>query len=238
MRCLRPQRALCSLGGTDRSDEAHDVAFGDTWLFDGEWHDLGLAPPRAPGMRWGHGLACQPPRWLDPSAGFEESSCMIFGGAALSEDDHFQDTWIFKAGGWKQTQPGTWAPGPRPAGRCSFQIASSGAGTLLSGGSIGYRICGNDTWTFNFTHSPSIWTTDKVNHDTEREWLRQHAESSPGFLGGASMARVDGALRGVINFGGVSFNPGIGPAVPGELKTWLWPESACPGVAAPSAMLV
>lgn len=38
-------------------------------------------------------------------------------------------------------------------------MASCGAGTLMAGGSIGYRICSDDTWTFNATLFPSPWTT-------------------------------------------------------------------------------
>ena len=178
---------------------------------------------------------------------------------ANSEDDHFDDTWVwqpmaYKGGGygWQQSQPGVANPGPKPAGRWSFQLASCGqfgssnrvracftrsfvsalrgqaclcggwvwvgvfvfsdavtreyaracvggggrwqstrvchrwhahwtqtkiptepkllpcvcherprcavgGGTLMSTGSIGYRVCIDDTWVFNATVFPSIW---------------------------------------------------------------------------------
>ena len=144
-------------GGTDRSDEAHDTAMGDTWIFSGgQWTNPGLAPPLAPNPRWGHSMACTPPAWLEPG-GASDTQCVLFGGADLSEDDHFDDTWMLNGpkhghrgpdveattrdfrGSWKQSQPGVARPGPKPTGRWSFQIASCGKGALMAGGSIGYR---------------------------------------------------------------------------------------------------
>lgn len=157
-------------GGTNRSDEAHDTALGDTWLFsaaDSQWSEFPLAPPLAPRPRWGHSMACTPPSWLEEGASATAAtSCTLFGGAYLSEDDHFDDTWVFhpmasQSGkpAWQQSQPAVANPTPKPAGRWSFQLASCGSGTLMAGGSIGYRICTDDTWTFNATVFPSIWTT-------------------------------------------------------------------------------
>ena len=90
-------------GGTARQDEAHDTAFGDTWLFsdgtwgpEGTWIELNLTQPDAPRPRWGHSLACTPPAWLEPEYRTDDPPprflCTLFGGANLSEDDHFDDT--------------------------------------------------------------------------------------------------------------------------------------------------
>ena len=193
--------AVLLFGGTARTDEAHDTALGDSWVFaDGEWTNLKLEPPAAPRPRWGHSLACTPPSWLEPNAG--PPSCTLFGGADLSEDDHFSETWVWarqaakpprpkpqpggskyscyqgkcypmkgnmsqaecaakctgggapppdslRAGSsfqWKQSQPATAHPGLQPVGRWSFQLASCGRGTLMTTGSIGYRICTVSSW--------------------------------------------------------------------------------------------
>jgi len=228
-------------GGTARTDELHDTALGDTWLFaDGGWTNLNLSQPEAPRARWGHSMACTPPAWLEPGAG--PPTCTLFGGAALSEDDHFDDTWVWqpmasKDGGygWQQSQPGSADATPKPAGRWSFQLASCGQGTLMATGSIGYRICTDDTWTFNATVTPSIWTTDKINHDAIGEWTRHTPPSTPpvvtpGYLGGAGLARVnDGdALKGVLLFGGVEFNPGSVHVGPQSNRTLFMAAEACP----------
>ena len=279
-------------GGTARTDEAHDTALGDSWAFaDGKWMNLNLAPPHAPYPRWGHSLACTPPSWLEPGAG--PPSCTLFGGARLSEDDHFSDTWVWTrlaapapppgpsghnwlcykgkcypekgkqskaectatctgsrpplpgpfdapstpativeattsaatgSFGWKQSQPGTSNPGAQPVGRWSFQLASCGSGTLMSSGSIGYRICTDDTWVFNASVTPSTWG---AAHDAVGIWQQQQpAGESPGFLGGAMLARVDDAVhgKGVLVFGGVSFEGKIGESN----QTWFWPAARCP----------
>lgn len=163
-------------GGTARTDEAHDTAIGDSWLFsdtESTWTQLDLAPPQAPPARWGHSMACSPPAWLEQNVS-GETSCTLFGGAALSEDDHFDDTWVFHPMqandgklGWQKSQPAVADPPPKPAGRWSFQIASCGAGTLMAGGSIGYRICADDTWTFNATVFPSVWTSNGTSANCE-----------------------------------------------------------------------
>jgi len=104
-------------GGTARTDEAHDTALGDTWFFSGgKWTNANLQPPLAPNPRWGHSMSCSPGSWLEPG-GSATSDCALFGGAALSEDDHFDDTWMLTSAGWKQSQPGVARPGPKPAGR-------------------------------------------------------------------------------------------------------------------------
>jgi hypothetical protein len=172
-------------GGTARTDEAHDTALGDTWIFvEGQWEvDPKMVPPLAPNPRWGHSMVCQPPTWLEPAGGTTHAKCVLFGGAALSEDDHFDDTWMLNDVGWQQSQPGVARPGPKPAGRWSFQMASCGNGVLMAGGSIGYRVCTDDTWTFNATVFPSKWTTAAVNHDAYGEWKRQDPATHPGYLG-------------------------------------------------------
>jgi hypothetical protein len=62
-------------------------------------------------------------------------------------------------------------------------MASCGNGVLMAGGSIGYRVCTDDTWTFNATVFPSKWTTAAVNHDAYGEWKRQDPATHPGYLG-------------------------------------------------------
>ena len=287
-------------GGTARTDEAHDTALGDTWSFaDGAWTNLNLAQPAAPRPRWGHSLACTPPSWLEPNAG-HPPSCTLFGGARLSEDDHFSDTWIWThqapapappgpggnyvcyndacypkatgtltqaecakaaaagcpkpvaafpfpldldepqratssrssgvtagAGfGWKQSQPGTSAVAgqPRPVGRWSFQLASCGRGTLMATGSIGYRVCSDDTWVFNATVTESVWGAD---HNAVGIWTQQLPEVHPSFMAGAMMARVNDASlgKGVIAFGGVIFE---GKQTGQSNTTWFWPATHCP----------
>ena len=47
-----------------------------------------------------------------------------------------------------------------------------------------------------------------VDHDAIGEWKRWDPPTHPGYLGGASMARVnDGKLKGVLHFGGLLFPP-------------------------------
>lgn len=220
-------------GGTNRSSELHDTAFGDTWLFsnvDQQWHNLNLVPPYAPRARWGHGMACSPGK---------ATNCVVFGGADLSEDDHFQDTWVLiddRASGrsgmrWQQSQPNAVRPGPRPAGRWSFQMAACGTGALMSTGSIGYRVCTDDTWTFNATVSPNVWTTSKVNHDAIGVW-KQHVVAGaehPGTYGGAMLAPVMnvGGQAGVLLFGGVEFHNDSQKLI-AHNETWFFPGASCP----------
>lgn len=243
-------------------------------------------------------MACSPPSWLEPSSAGPATNvtCTLFGGAANSEDDHFDDTWVWQTrdgvyGGkphWQQSQPAIANPGPKPAGRWSFQLASCGTGTLMAGGSIGYRICADDTWTFNATIFPSPWTTKGatpacetalisgcgaaqkagvaacdaclgtkwktvlapagcvgpdatgfckgagfggVNHDAVGEWQRADTAGgpSPGFLGGAMMARVaHGGSSGVLHFGGIAFDPGTTHIGPESNATHFWPVTSCP----------
>lgn len=121
-------------GGTNRSSEAADVAFGDSWLFaDGAWHNLELTQPQAPRPRWGHSMACALPSTIDPVHGATADVCTLFGGARLSEDDHFDDTWVLTSTGvpaspfrWQESQPAVSRPSPKPTGRWSFQLASCG----------------------------------------------------------------------------------------------------------------
>lgn len=222
-------------GGTDRDNEEHDSAFGDTWVFENEaWTDLGTLEPNAPHARWGHAFTCNEAVTLPGVNDDAPGACVLTGGAALSEDDHFQDTWMYTEAGWKQVQPGTSKATASPPGRWSFMMAPCGTGALMATGSIGYRIETSDTWIFNFTHYPSVWTTDEINHDAYGDWTEQLPAQNPGELGGVMMARVKG--QGVLLFGGV---PMQGPmAGQDSQETWWWPESSCPGGSATSAAVV
>lgn len=223
-------------GGTERESEAADVAFGDTWVFENEaWTDLGKSEPDAPRKRWGHGFACNEAVTLPGVNDGSPGACVMTGGAALSEDDHFQDTWMYTEAGWKQSQPGSSSheATQTPPGRWSFQMAPCGLGALMATGSIGYRIETSDAWIFNFTHYPNVWTTDEINHDAYGDWTEQKPETNPGEIGGAMMARSKG--QGVILFGGV---PMDAPPDWDQRATWLWPESSCPGASAEPAVIV
>jgi len=219
-------------GGTNRDSEAYDRAFGDTWIFNASgWTNLGLSNPNAPTPRWGHGLACNEDVILPRINDGQPGACVLTGGAYQSEDDHFQDTWMYTTAGWKQSQPGSSHPGPRPAGRWSFMMAPCGLGALMSTGSIGYRIEASDTWTFNFTHFPSPWTGPSpkgfFNRDAYGDWAEQAPAEHPCELGGAMLARVQvGNQRGVLLFGGVAMGKS-GECDPHA--TWFWPERSCPG---------
>ena len=89
-----------------------------------------------------------------------------------------------------------------------------------------------------------------VDHDAIGEWKRWDPPTHPGYLGGASMARVnDGKLKGVLHFGGLLFPPnqpiggarGLSPVAHGarlnglravragqQNATYFWPETSCP----------
>jgi hypothetical protein len=219
-------------GGTDRESEAADTAYGDTWIFENEvWTDLGKSEPDSPHARWGHALACNEAITLPGVNDATPGACVMTGGAALSEDDHFQDTWMLTEAGWKQWQPGTSKTIASPPGRWSFMMAPCGTGALMATGSIGYRVEISDTWIFNFTHYPSIWTSETINHDAYGDWTQQSPTQNPGELGGVLMARVKG--QGVILFGGVPMGSGKDkdggdPPAWDAQATWFWPESDCP----------
>lgn len=224
--------AVLLFGGTDRADEAHDRAFGDTWIFDGQaWRELTLKPPFAPTPRWGHSMICNEKAFLPGlTKTGEMGGCVLFGGAGLSEDDHYADTWMFTSGVWKEYQPGRSNVDPLPTGRWSFQMAACGQGALMLGGSTGYRIEQNDTWTFNFTYFPSVWSTSSVNHDAWGEWSRQRKTGQvlpP--LGGMMMARIDdGNMQGVVNFGGLAITGAGKNSFAIVNTTTFWPDASCP----------
>ena len=89
-----------------------------------------------------------------------------------------------------------------------------------------------------------------VDHDAIGEWKRWDPPTHPGYLGGASMARVnDGKLKGVLHFGGLLFPPnqpiggardlssgcswcptdGLRMVRAGQQNaTYFWPETSCP----------
>ena len=70
----------------------------------------------------------------------------------------------------------------------------------------------------------------REDHDAVGEWKRLKPPASPGFLGGAMMARVSDTKlgKGVLHFGGIVFPPGSTQGLAESNSTRFWPASSCP----------
>merc|ERR550514_1673247 len=104
-----------------------------------------------------------------------DQGILLFGGAGATENDHLSDTWLLKVNGtglgdfqWTELQNY-----PTPRGRWCLGAAQCGAGALIMGGSIDYRISSNETWAWSPKVSSSVWGEE---HDVLGEW--EHADSA------------------------------------------------------------
>lgn len=121
-----------------------------------------------------------------------------------------------------------------PPGRWSFQMAACGTGALMATGSTGYRVCTDDTWTWNPAPIKSAWGP---SHDQNGSWTMQAPATKPGHLGGAAMATITNLNNvfptvssdsGVLLFGGIFFGVGNTNIGPFSNDTWVWPATNCP----------
>ena len=117
-------------------------------------------------------------------------------------------------------------------------MAACGSGALMATGSTGYRVCTNDTWTWDPAPVKSAWGP---SHDQNGSWTMQKpqngAQEGPGHLGGAAMAKITDlkstsptvrAGSGVLLFGGIFFGVGNTNIGPFSNETWVWPATSCP----------
>jgi hypothetical protein len=148
---------------------------GDTWAFNGSWHQL--APASSPGPRFQSSLA------FDTSDGY----LVLFGGlTTINGSNVLQgDTWIFTAGGWSELSTNS-AVSARAA--AAFAFDPTQGGLLLFGGLGASGTTDGDTWLFQAGN-----------------WTQIAASPSPPGRGFAMMATSPGngtSVSSIVLYGG------------------------------------